>query len=63
MIYNRLMVIALVEGLIWWLNVFPSSNGLSDMMSRATIVLGNHNTYINQKRITFGAYVMVGHRP
>ena len=45
------MVIALVKGLIQWLNAFPLSNGVTDTMSTEFIVLGKHNPDLNHKKL------------
>ena len=56
---TSLTVIALVEGVIQWLNALTSPNGVSDMMIPESIFPGNQNPDLNQKRVIFEAYVMV----
>ena len=57
--YTMLIVIALVELVIRWLDTFSSSNVLSYTISPETIVLGKHNPNINQKIITLVYFSMV----
>ena len=59
--YTKLMTKALVEGVIYWLNNFPSKNGISQTMSPASIVLGRPKPDFNHKRITFGSYALAYH--
>jgi hypothetical protein len=55
----KIMVVALVECATLWLNVFPSSNGISDTMSPSYIVQGKPNPDMNHKQIVHGSYAMV----
>jgi hypothetical protein len=57
--YTKLMTIALVESAIYWLNSFPSDNGVSDTLSPANIVLGRPNIDFNHNKIVFGSYALV----
>ena len=41
------MVIELAEGLCWWLNNIPLSNGDSNKISSAKIVIGKQSPDIN----------------
>ena len=53
------MAIALIEGVIWWLNAFPLSNGFSYTKITEITVPLKQNTETNQKRRTFVSYTMV----
>ena len=53
------MMIELVEGVIWWINAFPSSNGVYHTISSEIIVIGKQNPDLNQNIIVFGSYSMV----
>jgi hypothetical protein len=55
----KIMVMAMVDCATLWLNAFPSSNGVSNTLSPATIVQGKPNPDMNHKRIVHGSYAMV----
>ena len=50
---------SLVKGWVSWLNIFPPTNGISDTISPATIVLGKPNPDLSKPKICFGAYALV----
>ena len=53
------MTISLVKTAVYWLNAFPSKNGISGNLSPANIVIGRANPDFNHNRIVFGSYAMV----
>jgi hypothetical protein len=55
----KIMVKALVDTVIQWLNAFPSETGVSRNMSPSTIVQGIPSPDMNTKRIVYGSYAMV----
>ena len=57
--YPKLMTISLIGSVIYWLNHFPSKNGVSQTLSPANIVIGRPKPSFNHKKITFGSYAMV----
>ena len=57
--YTKLMIYMLVECIIYWLNSFPSQNGVSSSISPAGIVTGRQLPDFNNKHIPFGAYAWV----
>ena len=57
--YTKLMTIPLIENVTYWLNHFPSKNGVSQSLSPANIVIGRPKPNFNHKKITFGSYAMV----
>ena len=54
----KMMVIALVDNIMFWLNAFPSTNEVSDTMSPASIVQGKPTVDMNIKRIVYGLFAM-----
>jgi hypothetical protein len=57
--YTKLMTRHLVETAVYWLNSFPSANGVSQTLSPANIVLGRPNTDFTKPKISFGSYAFV----
>jgi len=57
--YTKLIVKAIVQDTIHWLNAFPSDTGISDTLSPAAIVRGIPNPDYNAIKITFGSFVQV----
>ena len=57
--YTRLMVYALVELVIYWLNSFPSKGSVSETLSPANLVTGRAAPDFNKGYIQFGAYAWV----
>ena len=57
--YTKLMTVSLIESVIYWLNHFPSKNGVSQSLSPANIVIDRPKPNFNHKKITFGSYAMV----
>ena len=57
--YTKLMTNSLVENAIYWMNSFPSSNGVSKTLSPASIVLGRGRPDFSKNHIAFGSYAMV----
>lgn len=55
----KVMVKKLVKTGCYWINSFPSENGISDTMRRALIVEGRPSPDLSKKRICFGAYAQV----
>jgi len=53
------MIRALIEGIIYILNSFPSKTGISQTMSPAMIVEGQPKINFSSKMIAFGAYALV----
>ena len=53
------MTQCLVEGIIYWINYFPSKVGVFRTMRPATIVQGIPNAYNSKERIIFEAYAML----
>ena len=51
------MVHALVEHIVYWLNAFPSNQGIQ--LSPSTIVTGRPKPNFNHTHISFGAYALV----
>ena len=46
--YPKLMTISLIESVIYWLNHFPSKNGVSQTLSPANIVIGRPKPNFHQ---------------
>ena len=57
--YTKLMVYSLVENAIYWLNTFPTSTGVIQQLSPASIVLGKSRPDFSKPHIAFGSYAMV----
>jgi hypothetical protein len=57
--FTKLMTIRLIDTAIFWLNAFPSKNGVSDFLSPSSIVQGHNKPDFNHKTIVFGSYAMV----
>ena len=57
--YTKLMTVSLIESVTYWLNHFPSKNGVSQSLSPANIVIRRPKPNFNHKKITFGSYAMV----
>jgi hypothetical protein len=53
------MTTALMENMIYWMNAFPHSNGVSSDLSPGAIVLGCPHMDYNHSKITFGTFAMV----
>ena len=53
----RMMLIRMVMNSVFWLNSFPSKNGVSDTLSPAFIVTGREINFRRHVREEFGAYV------
>ena len=47
---------AVIQDSIYWLNAFPSDNGLSDTLSTASIVQGSPNPNCDKLTIDLGSY-------
>ena len=59
--YTRFPIImtkSLVQGWMSWLNSLPPTNGISDTISPATIVLGKLKPYLSKQKMCFGAYAL-----
>ena len=54
-----MMVISLVDNSMFWLNAFPSTNGMSYTMSPERIVQEKQTVDMNIKRIFYGSFAMV----
>ena len=57
--FPKMMTICLIKNVTRWLNAFPSSVGVSEQYSPASIIDGSPNPDYNRKRLPFGAYAMV----
>ena len=53
----RIVLIQLVKNAVFWLNSFPSKDGVSSQHSPRRIMVGYEVTYKRHVRIPFGAYV------
>jgi hypothetical protein len=53
------MVVEMVQGSVFWLNIFPSTDGVSDTMSPRLIVAGFELDYDKHCQLEFGAYAQV----
>ena len=53
-----IMTKSLVQGRVRWLNSFSPTNGISDTISPATIVLGKPKPDSSKPKICFGAYAL-----
>ena len=53
----RIMVIQLVKNAVFWLNSFPSKDGVSSRHSPRRIMVGYEISYTKHVKIPFGAYV------
>jgi len=51
------MLIQLVCNAVFWLNVFPHSDGVSDTLSPQHLLTGQHLDYWKHVHLEFGAYV------
>ena len=49
----------LVETAVYWLNSFPSENGISNTLSPGNIVLGRANADFSKPKVAFGTYALV----
>ena len=56
--YTKLTTIHLVIGVIRWIGLFSSQNGISSTSSASSNVEGKNFPYGNIKRITFGYYAL-----
>ena len=54
----KVMVIALVMGVVKWMNTFPNKAGISRTMSPSTIIVGLLKPKMKFKRIIFESHVM-----
>ena len=57
--YTKLMTKHLVDTAVYWLNSFPSENGISATLSPGNIVLGRSNADFSKPKIAFGTYAFV----
>ena len=57
--FPRILTVNLVEAMTSWLNAFPTTTGVSQSISPATIVLGKMAPDVGNKTIGFGQYAMV----
>jgi hypothetical protein len=53
----RIMLIQLVKTAVFWLNSFPSADGVSDVLSPRYILTGRSIDYKRHVQLEFGAYV------
>ena len=53
----RIVLIQLVKNTVFWLNAFPSKDGISSIHSPRRIMVGYEVSYTKHVRILFGAYV------
>ena len=51
------MLIQLVKNTVFWLNSFPSKDGVSSQYSPRRIMVGYKVSYVKHVRIPYGAYV------
>ncbi len=58
----KLMTQAMLHTVIYWLNSFLSTDGISKTMSPAAIVKGRGTPDFKHKRISFGAYALAYHQ-
>ena len=49
---------SLVQGQVSWLNSFPPTNGISETISPATVVLGKPKPDLSKLKTCFGAYAL-----
>ena len=59
--YTRFPIImtkSLVQGWMSWLNSLPPTNGISDTIRSATIVLGKPDPDLSKPKTCFGAYAL-----
>ena len=54
--YRKLAMKYSVEGVIYWIDVLPGNNGVSNTIGTAGIFLRRPKPDLNRKRISFGAY-------
>jgi len=59
MCYPKIMTIALMEQIEYWLNSFPSTDSLVDSVGPANIVEGRPNVDCRKNFIPFGSYAML----
>ena len=52
------MIRALIEGIIYIFNFFPSDNGISRTMSPGILVEGRPKLDFSKKKAAFGTYVL-----
>ena len=57
--FTKLMTTRLIENTVYWLNAFPSANGISNTISPRGIVVGTGNIDCNHSMIQYGAYAAV----
>ena len=57
--FTKLMTTALVESAVYWLNSFPSRDGVSETMSPRGIVVGGNNIDVNYPMVEYGAFAVV----
>ena len=57
--YPRIMTIALMEQIEYWLNSFPSTDSLIESVGPANIVEGRPNVDCREKNFPFGSYSML----
>jgi hypothetical protein len=53
----RIALIHLVKNVVFWLNAFPTDNGVSKKCSLQYIMMGQHLSYSKHAVIEFGVYV------
>jgi hypothetical protein len=53
------IIIEMVYCSIFWLNVFPPTDGISTTISPRTLIVGHHLNYSKYCRLEFGTYVQV----
>jgi hypothetical protein len=53
------MVIEMVHSSVFWLNMFPASDGVSDVLSPRAIIVGLKLDYNKHCQLEFGSYVQV----
>ena len=56
---SKIMIDAVLQSTISWLNAFPKNEGISRDYSPASIVLGNEKPDFKHLKLSFGSYVQV----
>jgi len=57
--YPHRLIVEMVYNVIFWLNVFPHSNGAHKVMSPRTILTGLHINHDKHCMLEFGSYIQI----
>jgi len=58
-VFPHRLIVKMVYNVTFWLNAFPHNNGVHEVMSPCTILMGLHINYDKHYKLEFGSYAQI----